>query len=85
MDLNLVRMLIRSGIVGHRPPMLKALVVPLSPGDLIILTTDGNRLDFGRRFQQEQPRAIAEYISLCCCTGLDDGLVLVTRYQGAGE
>lgn len=75
----------RSGIVGYRPPMLQALVLPLSPGVLIILTTDGNLRDFGRRFQQEEPRALAVHISLRSCTGLDDGLVLVARCHGAGE
>ena len=75
-------MLIRPGIVGYRLPLLQASVSSISPGDLIILATDGIRPNFGRRFTEEQPRAIAEYISSRCRTGLDDGLVLVARYQG---
>ncbi len=78
-------MFIRPGIVGYRLPLLQPLVLPISSGDLMILTTDGIRPDFGRRFTEEQPRAIAEYISSRCRTGLDDGLVLVARYQGSGE
>ncbi len=78
-------MLIRPGIVGYRLPLLQTSVSPISPGDLMILATDGIRPDCGRRFSEEQPRAIAEHISSRCRTGLDDGLVLVARYQGTGE
>jgi serine/threonine protein phosphatase PrpC len=78
-------MLLRPGIVGNRLPLLQASVSAISPGDLIILATDGIRPNFGRRFSEEQPRAIAEDISSRCRTGLDDGLVLVARYQGSGE
>jgi serine/threonine protein phosphatase PrpC len=73
------------GIVGYRLPPLELTLSPISPGDLIILATDGIRPDFGRRFSEEQPCSIAEYISSRCRTGLDDGLVLVARYLGSGE
>jgi len=75
-------MLLRPGIVGYRLPPLRPSVSPISSGDLIIIATDGIRFDFGRQFTEERPRAIAEYISSRCRTGLDDGLVLVARYQG---
>ena len=78
-------MLIRAGIVGYRLPALQALVSQILPGDLIILATDGIRPGFEPRFSEDQPRAIAEDISSRCRTGLDDGLVLVARYQKAGE
>lgn len=78
-------MLVRSGIVGYRLPALQAMVSPILPGDLIILATDGIRPGFGPCFSEDQPRAIAEYITSRCRTGRDDGLVLVARYQGAGE
>ena len=78
-------MLVRPGIVGYRLPLLQPTVLPISAGDLIILATDGIRPDFGPHFGEDQPRAIAEYISSRCRTGLDDGLVLVARYQGTGE
>ena len=78
-------MLIRPGIVGYRLPLLQPVVSPIAPGDLIILATDGVRPDFAAYFAEDQPRAIAEQISSRCRTGLDDGLVLVARYQGTGE
>jgi len=62
------------------------MITPVAPGDLLILTTDGIKADFVRRFSTEdQPGRIAEYISSNCSKGHDDGLVLVARYLGPNE
>src|SRR6266404_1100900 len=71
-------LLLRAGVVGYRLPNLRATVTPVAPGDLVILTTDGIRCDFGGEFAlEDQPERIAEHISSHHCKGTDDGLVLV--------
>ena len=77
---------LRPGVVGYRLPQLRAMITPVTPGDLLILTTDGIRPDFAQRFSAEdQPRLIAEYISSSFHKADDDGLVLVARYRGKSE
>jgi len=79
-------MFLRPGIVGYRLPVLQAQVVPITAGDLLILTTDGIRRDFVRQFSgEDSPAKIAEYISSNFAKGPDDGLVLVVRYLGSSE
>ena len=75
------------GIVGYRMPPLQALVTPIAPGDLLILTTDGiRRDDFSRWFAiEDQTGQIAEYISSNFRKEDDDGMVLVVRYLGSNE
>jgi len=73
-------------VVGYRLPPLQAVITPVAPGDLLILTTDGIQSNFVRKFATEdQPGKIAEYISSNCNKGYDDGLVLVARYLGPNE
>jgi phosphoserine phosphatase RsbX len=77
---------LRPGVVGYRLPPLQAVITPVTPGDLLILTTDGIHANFVRQFASEdQPARIAEYISSNCSKGHDDGLVLVARYLGPNE
>ena len=79
-------MFLRPGIVGCRLPLLQTVVLQISPGDLIILATDGIRPEAGFRFTSEDsPRALAESIASSQCKSLDDGLVLVARYLGSSE
>ncbi|HEV2201971.1 MAG TPA: SpoIIE family protein phosphatase [Bryobacteraceae bacterium] len=77
-------MFLRPGVVGYRLPSLQAIVTPIAPGDLVILTTDGIRADFTRHFgAEDSPEKIAGYISSNFRKGDDDGLVLVARYLGS--
>jgi phosphoserine phosphatase RsbX len=77
---------LRPGVVGYRLPPLQAVITPVTPGDLLILTTDGIQSNFVRQFAAEdQPGRIAEYIASNCNKGHDDGLVLVARYLGSNE
>ena len=78
---------LRPGVVGYRLPTLQALVTPVAPGDLLILTTDGiRRDDFSRWFAiEDRTSQIAEYISSNFQKEDDDGMVLVVRYLGANE
>ena len=76
----------RPGVVGFHLPVLQPLVVPIAPGELIVLATGGIRPDFERWFtSDESPRAMAEHISSNYYKGMDDGLVMVARFQGSGE
>jgi len=80
------RLLLRPGIVGYRLPCLQALALPIAPGDLIILATDGIRPEFENQITpEEHPRTIANKISSGYRKRYDDGLVLVARYLGNDE
>jgi negative regulator of sigma-B (phosphoserine phosphatase) len=76
------RLLLRPGIVGYRLPSVEALALPIAPGDLIVLATDGIKPDFeGQIMPEEHPRIIANKISCGYSKRRDDGLVLVARYR----
>lgn len=77
-------LLLRGGVVGLRLPALNAEIVPVGPGDTLILATDGVRSDFAneRLPQQDAPQVLADYILARCGKQNDDALVLVVRYLG---
>jgi negative regulator of sigma-B (phosphoserine phosphatase) len=80
------RLLVRPGIVGYRLPYLRAMDLPIAPGDLIILATDGIRPDFEKQIMpDEHPKLIAKKISSGHRKPDDDGLVLVAQYLGDDE
>jgi negative regulator of sigma-B (phosphoserine phosphatase) len=59
-------------------------VLAVSPGDLLVLATDGIRPDFTTRVTAgDDPQALADRILAECSTGTDDALVVVVRYQRA--
>jgi len=76
--------LLRGGVVGVHLPALTAEIVPVTPGDTLILATDGVRSDFSneRLPQQDPPPKLADYILARWGTQNDDALVLVVRYLG---
>lgn len=75
----------RAGIVGAQLPPLAASVVPLTPGDLLILATDGIRTDPGWQvIFTDPPQKIADRILAKYSKETDDALVLVSRYIGRG-
>ena len=74
---------LRSGTVGYRLPSLRAAALPVSPGDTLVLATDGIRADFSESVNLDDPPSeIAERICAEYGKGTDDGLVLVVRYLG---
>jgi len=74
----------RGGIVGYQLPGLRASEIPVSPGDTLILATDGIRSGFGDGLSlQAAPQKLAESILERHARGNDDALVLVARYVGA--
>lgn len=78
-----VGLVTRGGIVGSELPPVRAQVVPLAPGDVLIFATDGIREGFGDGLQLEAPpQQVAEHILSQHAKGTDDALVLVARYRG---
>jgi negative regulator of sigma-B (phosphoserine phosphatase) len=76
----------RGGVVGFRLPAIRVVSVSVSPGDLLVLATDGIRPDFADSIQQpDPPQAIADALLARCAKVSDDRLVLVARYLGTRQ
>ena len=75
----------RGGVVGYRLPPLKLSTVPLEPGDVIVMATDGIRGGFSSSLDAAlEPQKLAEDIVRCFSKGTDDALALVARYDRGG-
>lgn len=75
-------LLLRAGLVGYRLPAMHASVFPISPGDVMIFTTDGIRNDFTKRLNlAETLSSMTERILKDNFRGNDDALVLAVRYR----
>lgn len=73
----------RGGVVGYSLPPLLASVFPVSPGDTLILATDGIRAGFAQGLATgEPPQQMADRIFARSRRGTDDALVLVARVTG---
>jgi serine/threonine protein phosphatase PrpC len=78
-------LLLRAGVVGAQLPSLAASVIPLTPGDLLICSTDGIRSDANwPAILTDPPQKIADQILAKYRKETDDALVLVSRYLGRG-
>jgi hypothetical protein len=74
----------RGGVVGYRLPSLRVSTVPISPGDVMVMATDGIRPGVIDALPEEaEPQAIADALLARYAKGTDDALVLVARYRGA--
>jgi phosphoserine phosphatase RsbX len=70
-----------AGVVGAEQPHPRSRAVPLTPGDTIILFSDGIRDGFAEKLTlNTTPQSIADYIITRHVKGTDDALVLVARY-----
>lgn len=75
--------LLHGGVVGNRLPPLRAFVLPVGPGDTLIMATDGIRSGFAEGLTaHDSPQRLAARILAHDAKGTDDALVLVARYQG---
>jgi hypothetical protein len=73
----------RPGVVGYQLPRLHVETLPIAPGDLVILTTDGIESGFTGRLLEERPaQEMAESILARFGTIADDAHVVVVRYLG---
>jgi serine/threonine protein phosphatase PrpC len=78
-------LLLRAGVVGHQLPRLQASMLPLEPGDTLILNTDGVRNSYcDGVVLAGSPRELAERILMQHSTGTDEAMVLVARYKEGG-
>jgi negative regulator of sigma-B (phosphoserine phosphatase) len=80
------QLLLRNGVVGIHLPTLRAGELPVTPGDILIMVTDGvtPQRALHASLHGDLP-AIADGILASGCKGSDDALVLVARYRGAGH
>jgi serine/threonine protein phosphatase PrpC len=77
------RALLRNGVVGYQLPAMRAEVVPLKPGDTLIIVTDGITAEFSDAVVlHDDPQRIAVDILEKHRKGHDDALVVVARYLG---
>ncbi|SDS41209.1 Stage II sporulation protein E (SpoIIE) [Opitutus sp. GAS368] len=72
--------LLRGGTVGSQLPVLYANVIPVNPGDVLIMVSDGIRPDYEHDVPVKgPPQRIADHILQKYYKGTDDALVLVAR------
>jgi serine/threonine protein phosphatase PrpC len=73
----------RGGIVGSELPRLQPHTLPVAPGDVLILATDGIRGGFADTVAVDAtPQHLADQILASHGKGTDDALVFVARYRG---
>jgi phosphoserine phosphatase RsbX len=73
----------RGGVVGYQLPPLRASATSISPGDTLIMTTDGIRSGFTSGLcPASDLQETADSIMTRHSKGSDDALVLVVRYTG---
>ena len=76
-------LLLRAGVVGSHLPGLQAAVLPIFPGDMLILATDGIESGFDQsRVRMQTPAKAAQAILAHHARGKDDALVFVAKYKG---
>jgi phosphoserine phosphatase RsbX len=73
----------QAGVVGFQLPSLRAEALSVSPGDMLILATDGIRSGFSEGLLTDHsPQEIAESIVVRFAKDSDDAHVVVARYMG---
>jgi phosphoserine phosphatase RsbX len=78
--------LLHGGVVGLQLPPLRAFILPVAPGDTLIMATDGVRPGFAEGLPlKEPPQQLADRILARDGKGTDDALVLVARYLGGSS
>jgi hypothetical protein len=77
--------LLHGGVVGLQLPPLRGFVIAVSPGDTLVLATDGIRPGFAEGLPiADPPQQLADRILARDFRGTDDALVVVARYRGGG-
>ena len=76
-------LLVRSGVVGQRIPPLVPVTVPIEPGDVLAMATDGIRSEFESSISTGEAATVAATRVLeRYALPTDDALVVVVRYLG---
>lgn len=73
-------LLVRSGVLGARLPLLRPSIVRVAHADTLYMATDGVRLDAADLGSRDRPQRIADGILHRHAIENDDALVLVARY-----
>jgi negative regulator of sigma-B (phosphoserine phosphatase) len=77
------QMVVHGGVVGYQLPEPHPITVQITPGDTLILATDGVRREFAEMLPSAMnPQVLADKILGAHATGSDDSLVLVFQYGG---
>lgn len=76
------RILLRGGVVGYQLPPLREVELPLFPGDVLVMATDGLRHEFAEVEPDTTPMALAHRLISGFAKMSDDAHVLVARYRG---
>ena len=76
-------LLLRGGVVGFKLPPLGAAVLPVAPGDALVLATDGIRSEFANGLSlTHPPQDVANQILARHAKKTDDALALVAVFLG---
>ena len=75
-------LLLRAGVVGNSLPDLRTSVLPVCPGDTLVLATDGVAEDFYQAGVSDSPQRVANQVLATHIKGTDDAMVLVARFLG---
>ncbi len=74
--------LLQSGIVGVQLPSLYPTATPFGLHDLLIMVSDGIRIDFGADLDlRGSPQRVADHLLRHYFKGTDDGVALVIRFR----
>ncbi len=78
--------LMRGGVIGHSLPPLRAEILVVSPGDTLVMATDGIRSGFSSALESKAPpQEIADTIMTRFSRDTDDALVIVVRWLGGSR
>ena len=81
-----IAILPRGGIVGDRLPPLNPATLSVSPGDLLLLATDGIGSIFTREIDRmEQPRQLVNHIFTQHAKDTDDALILGVQWMNGSR
>ena len=77
------KLMLRNGVVGSHLPTLREQELPIRPGDILTMVTDGVTTEHPMRVAMDAKiETVAEGILASARKGNDDALVLVARYRG---
>ena len=77
------KLLLRNGVVGSHLPTLREQELPIRPGDILTMVTDGVTTEHPMRVAMDAKiETVAEGILASARKGNDDALVLAARYRG---
>jgi serine phosphatase RsbU (regulator of sigma subunit) len=76
----------RGGVIGDNLPPLRAALLPVNTGDLLVFVTDGISANFEESIVcADSPQVNADRILAKHNKRTDDALVVVARYLGSGR